>query len=169
LTRTGALTATYLGKLIEKVVVQPQTVAPAQPILVQVCDATGKSVSDPSVTVTIQGVPASARYIQYPTVGTRTLIIRASRGTPSESTQATVAVNEPALAFRESLAVPRVTSLPMLQTAGVSGQPYAATFRLGTPGPLRRSLALALAKADAAPDAREQHSGDRRAGSGRAG
>src|ERR1700722_2749741 len=101
----------------------------------------GKPLADPSVTVSIQGVPASARYYQFPTVGIRRLIVCASRGALSETTQATVSVAGKALAFRPSLTVPIVTEVPMLQVASVLGQPYAATFTLGNTAGLRRVLA----------------------------
>jgi hypothetical protein len=150
LTHTGTLTGTYLGTLMGKVLVQPSTVVPGQPVLVQVEDAFGKPLSDPSVTVTIQGVMATARYHQFPTVGNRNLVVRAVRGALSETTQATVAVAGKALAFRASLTPPTVTEIPMLQVARVPGKPYSADFRLGTTAGVRRVLATAISKGSAA-------------------
>ena len=140
-TKTVTLKGTYLGTVMGKVTVQPATVVPGQPVLVQVCDASGKPLSDPAVKVTIQGVPASALYYQFPTVGNRNLVVRAVRGALSETTQATVVVAGAPLAFRQSLTLPTVTTIPMLQVAAVAGQPYAATFTLGPTGGFRRVLA----------------------------
>ena len=144
MTWTGTLDGTYLGTLMGKVIVQPETVAPAQPVLVQVCDASGNPLSDPTVTVTIQGVPASARYHQFPAAGSYNLIVRAVRGPLSETTQVTVVVAGTALKFRSSLTLPPVTEIPMLQVASVLGQPYAATFSLGNTASVRRVLAQAV-------------------------
>src|SRR5580692_6940832 len=105
-TYTVTLKGAYLGTLMGNVTVQPATVAPGQPVLVQVCDASGKPISDPTVTVTIQGVQATARYYQFPTVGIRNFIVRAVRGPLSETSQATVNVAGTPLGFRLSLAPP---------------------------------------------------------------
>jgi hypothetical protein len=75
-----ALEGTYLGTLIGKVTVQPEAVVPGQPVLVQVCDSSGAPVSDPSVTVLMQGVPASARYYQFPTPATAPSSLRRLEG-----------------------------------------------------------------------------------------
>jgi hypothetical protein len=147
LTQIATLEGSYLGTLIGQVIVQPETAVPGQPVLVQVCDATGKQVSDPTVTVIIHGVPATARYYQFPTVGSYKLVVRAVRGTLSETTLTTVSIAGKALAFRKSLALPAVTEIPMLQVGAVPGQPYAATFTLGNTASTRRLLAEAVAKA----------------------
>ncbi len=144
LTKTVILHGTYLGTLMGKVIVQPETVVPGQPVLVQVCDALGKPLSDPTVTVTIQGVQASARYYQFSTVGSRNFIVRAVRGELSETTQITINIAGNPLKFRSSLTLPTVTEMPMLQVASVSGQPYAATFTLGNTSSVRRVLADAV-------------------------
>jgi hypothetical protein len=149
-TKTVTLQGTYLGTLMGKVLVQPQTVVPGQPVLVQVCDASGKPLSDPAVTVTIQGVPASARYYQFPTVGSRNLVVVAAREALHETTQVTVVVAGTAMTFRSSLTAPTVKEVPMLQVAWVPGQPYAATFTLGTTASVRRVLAEAITRASAA-------------------
>jgi hypothetical protein len=131
LNKTVTLEGTYLGTLMGKVTVQPGTVVPGEPVLVQVCDALGKPLSDPSVTVTIQGVPVRGRYHQFPTVGSRNLVIRAVRGKLSETSQITIPVAGKALAFRPSLTPPTVTEVPMLQVSHFPGHPYSATFTLG--------------------------------------
>jgi hypothetical protein len=146
-TNRVALNGTYLGALIGQVIVQPATVAPGQSVLVQVCDASGKPVADPTVTVTIQGVEATARYYQFPTAGNRNLVVRAVRGALSETTLAAIVVAGTPMSFRSSLAPPVVTELPMLQASRVAGKPYGATFRLGNTGGVRRALASKLAKA----------------------
>lgn len=146
-TNTLPLQGSYRGSLIGKVTVLPETVAPGQPVLVQVLDSGGKPVADPNVTVTIQGVESSSRYYQFPTVGDRTLIVNALCGTLSETTQASVVVAGTPLAFRSSLTTPAVTAVPMLQVAAVEGQSYIATFNLGpTPG-VRRVLAASTGDA----------------------
>jgi hypothetical protein len=67
--------------LIGPIQVQPATVRPGQPVLVQVCDLNGKPFTpDPAVTVTIQGVEATARYYQFSTPGTRKFTARAVKG-----------------------------------------------------------------------------------------
>ena len=146
------LAGTYLGTLMGKVTVTPATVVPGQSVQVQVLDASGKVVSDPTVTVLIQGTAATSRYYQFAAVGTYPFYVVASRGALTETTSVNVVVAGNAMAFRASLAVPVVTEVPMLQVSAVMGQPYAAMFTLGnTPG-VRRSLAAAVAqKAAAAP------------------
>jgi hypothetical protein len=109
-TKTVTLEGTYLGTLMGKVVVQPETVVPGQHVLVQVWDASGKPLSDPTVTVTMQGISGTTRYYQFPTVGSRNLVVRAVRGSLSETTQTTVAVARGPLTFRPSLAPPTVTT-----------------------------------------------------------
>lgn len=138
---TGTLQCTYLGTLIGKVSVQPATVVPSQPVLVQVLNASGNPLSDPSVTVTIQGVPASARWYQFPEVGDYNLVVRAVRGSLSETAQVTVPVAGTPWQFRTSLTAPVVTEMPVLQAASVLGQPYTATFTLGNTASIRRVLA----------------------------
>ena len=144
------LSGTYLGPLIGKVVVAPQTAAPGQPVAVQVCDAQGKPVADPRVTVTIQGVAAASRYLQYAAPGKRILAIRASRGASSETAEAAVNIQGQPMMFRESLGAPPLMSLPIINAARVHGHPYAATLRLGNTTAVRRIRAAEIAKAAAA-------------------
>ena len=143
--QTAALSSSYLGSLIGSVTVTPTSAAPGQPILVQILDSSGKPASDARVTYQIQSAIASARYLQYPTIGARTLIATATYGALSETAQATATVVGTPLAFRSSLTTPVVTEVPMIQAAWVPGQPYAATFTLGTTDGLRREMAAALA------------------------
>jgi Carboxypeptidase regulatory-like domain len=146
-TRTVALQGTYQGSLIGKVTVEPQTAAPGQPVLVQACGASGQPLSDPTITVTIAGVPVSSRYYQFPTAGTYELNVVAVRGDVTQSAQATVTVSGPAIRFRPTLALPTVTEIPMLSVSSILGQPYAATFTLGNTSPLRQTLARTVAQA----------------------
>ncbi len=150
---TVADKVTSIGALIGKVTVQPETVAPGQPVLVQVLDPLGQVISDPAITVIIQGGPASSRYYQFAAVGTHKLFVSATKGALSETAQALVTVAGSALAFRKTLTLPVVAEIPILQVATVLGQPYAANFSLGiTPGG-RRLAAAAVAKASTPPPA----------------
>ncbi len=151
LTRNVAFEGTYLGTLMGKVTVDPAVVTPGQHVRVQVLNASGEPMSDPAVTVTMQGVPASARYYQFGTVGDRTLIINASRGALKETTQATVKVQGEPMAFRPSAPASPVTEMPILQVAWVPGSPYAATFTLGTTLGVRRVLASGIKMTAPAP------------------
>jgi hypothetical protein len=143
------LSGEYLGPLIGEVVVAPVTAAPGQPVLVQVCDAQGKPVTDPRVIVTIQGVPAASRYLQYVAPGKRTLAIRASRGASSESAEVAVTIQGVPTMFRESLGALPLMSMPIISAARLHGQPYAATLRLGNSRAVRRIRAAEIAKAAA--------------------
>jgi hypothetical protein len=144
--KSASLTGTYLGPLIGEVRVTPTAAAPGQAVLVEVCDANGKPVTDPTINVVIQGVPAASRYLQYAAPGRRTLAIRAIRGSSSETAQATIDIEGQPMAFRETLGTPTVNSLPMISAARVHGQPYAATLRLGNTNGARRVLAETIAK-----------------------
>lgn len=97
------LAGTYLGTLMGKVTVTPATVVPGQSVQVQVLDASGKVVSDPTVTVLIQGTAATSRYYQFAAVGTYPFYVVASRGALTETTSVNVVVAGNAMAFRASL------------------------------------------------------------------
>src|SRR3984893_7748166 len=133
-------------QLIGKVVVEPQTVVPGQPVFVQVSGTSGTALSDPSIEVSIQGVPGASRYYQFGTEGTRTLTVRAVKSGVTETSQATIKVSGTPLAFRPSLTPPTFTEIPMLQVSVVPGKPYAATFHLGTTDGVRRALATELSQ-----------------------
>lgn len=135
--------------LIGSVKVQPTSVQPGQPVLVEVCDASGKPISDPTITVIIQGVPGSSRYFQFPTAGTVTLLVSATQGKTSQTAQATVTVAGTPLAFRKSLAAPVLTEIPLIQISSVPGQPYTAAFTLGNPPSITHTLAGAVNKSNA--------------------
>lgn len=151
------LQGTYLGTLMGKVTVQPATVVPGQSVLIQVNNASGNPISDPTVSVTIQGVPITARYYQFPTIGNRNFVVQAKRGSLSETTLVTVPVAGTPLAFRPTLTSPTVTAMPMLQASWVPGMPYAATFTLGTTPGGQKALAAPIAKSNAAlPTTTEQ-------------
>jgi hypothetical protein len=135
------------GTLIGKVTVQPETAVPGQSVFVQVLGPDGKLVTDPSITVIMQGAPARSRYCQFTTPGTHTLFVTAAKGDLTETASASLTVAGTALAFRRTLALPAVTEIPILQVDWVLGAPYTANFNLGvTPG-LRRVAATAIAKA----------------------
>jgi hypothetical protein len=140
------LNGTYLGSLIGKVTVQPATVSPGQSVLIQVNDAAGNILSDESISVAIQGVPCKSRYYQFPTIGSRNLIITAVRGALSESALATINVAGPALEFRTSITLPNVFQMPLLQVSSVPGNPYAASISLGNTNAVRRVLANEVAQ-----------------------
>ncbi len=136
-------------KLFGSVTVQPTSVQPGEPVLVQVCDASGKPISDPSISVLIQGVPGSSRYFQFPAAGTVTLLVSATQGSATQTAQATVTVAGAALKFRKSLSVPVVTEMPIIQISSVPGQPYEAAFMLGNPASVTHTLAAAVNQSNA--------------------
>jgi len=129
--------------LIGKVTVQPETVVPGQPVLVQVLDPTGKLISDPTITVNIQGVPLASRYYQFAAVGSYNLFVTAKRGALTETARVAVKVAGKPLEFRKALTVPRVTEIPILKVATTLGQSYSATFSLGITRGARRLAASA--------------------------
>jgi hypothetical protein len=128
---TVQLEGTYLGTLIGQVTVQPETAVPGEPVLVQVLRGGGELQSDPAVTVNIAGVTTVSRYYQFPTAGTRTLTVLATRGALRETAEVTVPVTGTPLEFRSSLTTPVVTQCPVLQASPVAGAPYTASFTLG--------------------------------------
>jgi hypothetical protein len=148
---TVDLEGSYLGTLIGNVTVTPDTAAPGEPVLVQVLNAEGKPQTDPSVTINISGVTAASRFYQYPTVGTRTLTVRATHGALDESTDVTVVVAGTPLAIRTSLTHPVVTQCPILQASPVIGRHYTASFSLGTPNILPPSQEAASGDNGKAP------------------
>jgi len=160
------LKATLLGTIIGKLSVQPTTVVPGQPVQIEVLNALGEPLSDPAVSVTIQGIPGASRWEQYAAAGTYSLHAIASNGTLRATAQASVVVSGTPMAF--TLDPPSVTQLPIIEAAIVPGLPYAGSFTLGTPRsafgvpvtatPVRMTAApAAVAPAAAAPpDAAQQ-------------
>jgi hypothetical protein len=135
-----AFSGTYLGTLIGSVVASPASLAPGQSTSIQVNDANGKPLSDPSITVIIQGVVSSGlRYLQFPTAGNRSLFVTASRGTLVESKTVTVSVTGTPVLFRTSLAAPIIQEVPMLQVVAGSDA-YTAAFTVGNTNATRRVL-----------------------------
>ncbi len=130
---TVELEGNYLGMLIGSVSVSPKTATPGEPVLVEVVNAGGKPQTDPSVTINIAGVTAAARWYQFPTAGTRTLTITATRGGLRETATATIAISGAPLAFRSALTTPVVTQCPILQASPVMGAHYTASFSVGAP------------------------------------
>jgi len=136
-------------KLIGSVSVQPSTVRPGQSVLVEVLDANGRSYAANSpVAVTINGVPAARRYLQFIGAGNRTLQVRAVLGSNSEAATATVTVAGDPLTFRRTLTPPEITPIAKLALKQAFTNHYVATFTLGTPVPTPR-----IAKATAATPA----------------
>jgi Carboxypeptidase regulatory-like domain len=135
------LQATLLGTIIGQVSVQPATVTPGQPVLIEVLNTLGEPLTDPAVTVTIQGIPGASRWEQYATPGTRTLSVIASDGKLTETGQGTVAVSGSPLKF--TLDPPAATQLPIIEASTVPGQPYAGSFTLGTPRTVSGTLVTA--------------------------
>jgi hypothetical protein len=125
------LHATLLGTIIGEVSVQPATVVPGQPVQITVLDSLGALISDPAVTVTVQGIPGSSRWEQYATAGTSSLLVTASNGTRTETRRASIAVTGPPLEFTAGPAA--VTQLPIIAASIVPGLPYAGSITLGTP------------------------------------
>ncbi len=106
-----------------------------EPVLVQVCDASGKPLDEESITVTMQGVPATSRYYQFTAVGKPALVIHAARGAVRETVTVSINVAGPAKTFRTTLDEPEPTALPYLMVKKVLGQLYAAAFSLGNRHP----------------------------------
>lgn len=147
-TPVSIVPTTAAGPLIGSVTVQPATVQPGEPVLVQVCDPSGKPISDPTVNVILQGVPGSSRYFQFPVAGTVTLLASATKGQTTQTAQATVTIAGAPMAFRKSLAAPVVTEMPIIQISSVPGQPYAAAFEVGNPLSVTNTLASAVNKSN---------------------
>jgi hypothetical protein len=145
----STVSAPAAGKLIGSVTVQPATVRPGEPVLVEVCDPSGKPISDPAVNVILQGVPGVSRYFQFPAAGTVTLLASATQGQTTETAQATVTIAGSPIAFRKSLSAPVVTEMPIIQIASVPGQPYAVAFKVGNPPSAAQKLASAVNKSNA--------------------
>ena len=164
---TVALEGTYLGPLIGTVSVEPATVAPGESVQIQVLTALGQPLSDPSVSVSIQGVPGASRWEQYATEGTRNLYVIASNGSATQTAQASVAVSGTPLQF--TIDPPSTQQLAIIQAATVPGLPYAGSFTLGTPrtasdvpvsaSPIKVTAAAPASPTAAAPPAAEPAAG----------
>lgn len=137
--------------LIGSISVQPATVRPGQPVLVQVCDLSGKPyTAESAVTITIQGVEATSRYYQFSTPGLRKFTAQAVQGNISETAEATVQVSGLPLEYRRTLSAPVQTAMPIIQASLKLGNAYAATFVLNTPVTLQPFLAAQNAQPPAA-------------------
>jgi hypothetical protein len=128
-----------MGTLIGKVTVEPVKPVAGQSVLVQGRNPSGQPLSDPTIAPTIMDVPASGRYPQFATPGTRKLIIRAVRGAVSENTDVIIEVGASTAA----------SATQILQVKQVASNPYSATFTLGTPPRLRPVIARQVAQASA--------------------
>jgi hypothetical protein len=125
---------TATGTLIGNVEVTPTVVKPGESVLIQVLDPNGRPYSETSdVAVTIQGVQSAARYYQFATPGTRSFVVRATKGAASDTKTVSVQVTGDAVTFRRTLGTPATTALPIIQLEQSLGSPYQATFTLGTP------------------------------------
>jgi hypothetical protein len=153
-TKTVTLNATLYGAIIGKVSVQPETVVPGQPVQIEVLNSFGEPISDPAVTVTIQGIPGNSRWEQYATAGTRTLCVVASDGERIETGQGSVTVDGTPMKF--TLNPPSTTQLPIIEATNVPGLPYAGNFTLGTPRSLDGTLVAAPRQTSPPTDAAKQ-------------
>jgi hypothetical protein len=126
-----SLDATLLGTIIGKLSVQPATVAPGQPVQIEVLNALGQPLSDPAVSVAIQGIPGASRWEQYANPGTYSIYAIASDGPLRATAQASLVVSGSPLVF--TLDPPSTKELPIIEAATVPGLPYAGSFTLGTP------------------------------------
>lgn len=128
--------------LLGPVTVQPATVRPGEPVLIQACDTNGKPYAENSgVTIAIQGVPAVSRYYQFSTAGTRKLTVRATKGSVDEISVVTVTVAGAPMLYRRSLNSPAQTAMPIIHASLKLGSPYTAHFTLDTPIGVRALLA----------------------------
>lgn len=119
------------AKLIGSVTVKPSTIQPGQSVLVEVLDLAGKPLAGSSTVVTINGVPAARRYLQF--MGTRkyTLQIRAVSGSNADTATATVTVAGVPLTFRRTVTAPVLSVVPILRVAQSFSNHYLATFTVG--------------------------------------
>ncbi len=122
------------AKLIGSVNVQPATVQPGQSVLVEVVDVSGKPLGGSTV-VTINGVPAGRRYLQFLRPGDYTLQVRAVAGSYQDTATAKITVAGTPLMFRRSLAAPAVSVVPMIKLSQSFNDHYVATFTVGTAAP----------------------------------
>jgi hypothetical protein len=120
--------------LIGSVNVSPQIVQPGQSVYVDVRDVNGKTYTEnDGVLISNQGVAGAACYYQFAAPGTKQLTVRAIKGTIDETSVATVQVAGQSMAFRRTLGTPAQTAMPIIQATLKLGNPYVATFTLGTP------------------------------------
>src|ERR1035441_2052179 len=80
-------------KLIGSIQVQPSTVQPGQPVLIQVLDPAGRPyLAGSGLTITINGVEAPSLYCQFTQPGSRPIAVRAVKGSLTDFATATVQV-----------------------------------------------------------------------------
>ena len=146
-------------KLIGSIQVQPPTVQPGQPVLIQVLDPGGRPyLAGSGLTITINGVEAPSLYCQFTQPGSRPIAVRAVKGSLTDFATATVQVSGAPLTFRLTTAEPVINAMPIIQVNQDFASPYTAQFRLATPNSALRLMALktsftAPAGAPAAPAA----------------
>jgi hypothetical protein len=122
------------GALISKVIVQPATAQPGEPVFVQVLDANGQPYTkDTDAKITIEDAECCERYFQFSQPGDRQLVVRVSKGGAQETVLAPVSIQGAAVAFHLLPSAPPVVEIPMLQVSQDPHNPYCATFTLGAP------------------------------------
>ncbi|MNZ67194.1 hypothetical protein D3C78_854320 [compost metagenome] len=71
-----------MTSFIGHIVMEPSTVHPGEPARVEVYGVDNNPLNDSSIQVSINGIPGSLQYLQFPSVGQRklTVIVRTSNG-----------------------------------------------------------------------------------------
>lgn len=144
---SSVCSVTYLAdSLLGEITVTPASVRPGQPLTVQVNDPSGHQYKDNSdVRISIQGIGATSRVYQFATTGTRKLKVQAEKGDVREIKEITVKVEGEPLKYRLGLDPSAPTAMPILQATLKLGNPYVATFSLGTPASILPLIAKQLA------------------------
>lgn len=149
-----------MAKLISSVTVTPAQVQPGQSVHVQVIGPNGKPYeAGTDVVIAIDGVPVASRYYQFPTVGKRTVTVRATLGATTETAVATIDVTGAPMMYRRFIAEPGVPqapgTIPILVTDQQLGHPYQVTFSLVMPPIARAAAARKLIEADKAHEGKQ--------------
>lgn len=132
-----------MAELIGSLQCEPATIHPGQSVRVDVLDPQGNAYDNQqSFTVTINGIPGSSQYLQFPTAGQRTVRAVATRDGTVEEATATIAVEalpdqpttQPATGLRLLLARADV-GVPMLRAERIDNTSHAVGFAIGTAVP----------------------------------
>lgn len=119
-----------MKQLIDRIVVTPPVARPGMSIRVEVIGDGAVPVDTKVADVTINGVPGSVQYLQFPTVGTRKLLVVATspRG-DQESKTTTVEIEGPEVQFTSLRGQLDIAMIGVTQSAL---QPYEAVLTLGS-------------------------------------
>lgn len=87
-----------MAELIGNVVITPKEPRPGQSVRVEILSPSGDPLGD-KVQATIDGIPGSSRYLQFPTPGTRRLVVRVVDDGQTDQRTATVNIDGPPIMF----------------------------------------------------------------------